>query len=95
MLKRFLTGASIVALSIGMSACKKVEQPNVDRMLPIEEARMLDAIPLAYGKLVAITSDRPFVAALWFEKPDKTVVLVRVDLSAGNLFRNVLTIPRK
>ena len=95
MLKRFLTGASIVALSIGMSACKKVETPSVDTMLPIEEVSMLDAIPLAYGRLVAITSSGPTEAELWFEKPEKTVVLVRVDRSRGNLFRNVLTIPRK
>ena len=95
MLKRFLTGASIAALSIGMSACEKVERPAPDRMLPFEEARMLDAIPLAYGKLVAITSSRTFVAELWFEKPDKTVVLVRVNWSTGNLLSKVLTIPRK
>ena len=95
MLKRFLTGASIVALSIGMSACKKLEQPARERMLPFEEARMLDAIPLAYGKLVAITSSRMFLAELWFEKSDKTVVLVRVNWKTGNIDRNILTIPRK
>jgi hypothetical protein len=95
MLKRFLTGVSIVALSMGMSACEKVERPAVDKMLPFEEARMLDAIPLAYGKLVAITPSREFQAGLWFEKPDKTVVLVRVNWATGNLLRDVLTIPRK
>jgi hypothetical protein len=95
MLKRFLTGALIVTLSMGMSACEKVERPTADKMLPFEEARMLDAIPLAYGKLVAITSSRTFIAGLWFEKPDKTLVLVRVNWSTGNLYRDVLTIPRK
>ncbi len=81
MLKRFLTGASIVALSMVMSSCEKNEQPAGERMLSFEEGRMLDAIPLAYGKLVAITSSRLFVAELWFEKPDKTVVVVRVYLA--------------
>ena len=96
MLKRFLTGALIVALSMGMSACEKVERPAADKMLPFEEARMLDAIPLAYGKLVAITtSSTRSIAGLWFEKPDKTVVLVRVNWSTGNLLGDVLTIPRK
>ena len=56
---------------------------------------MLDAIPLAYGKLVAITSSRMFLAELWFQKPDKTVVLVRVNWKTGNIDSNILTIPRK
>ena len=95
MLKRFLIGASIVALSMGMSACEKIEQPAGEGMLSFEEGRMLDAIPLAYGRLVAITSDRSFFAELWFEKPDKTVVLVRVNWATGAMSRTVLTIPRK
>jgi hypothetical protein len=93
MLKRFLTGASIVALSMGMSACEKMELP--ERTLSYEEAKTLDAIPLAYGKLVAITPHRDYLAALWFEKPDKTVVLVRVNWAKGTIFRKALTIPRK
>ncbi len=95
MLKRFLTGVSIVALSMGMSACEKIERPAVGRISLIEEARMLDAIPLAYGKLVAITTSGEFIAGLWFEKPDKTVVLVRVNWSTGKLLGDVVTIPRK
>ena len=95
MLKRFLTRASIIALSIGMSACEKIEQPSGGRTLLYEEMIALDAIPLAYGKLVAITSVRANVAELWFEKPDKTVVLVRVNYSQGFMSGRVLTIPRK
>ncbi len=93
MLKRFLTGASIVALSMGMSACEKMELP--EKTLSYEEAKTLDAIPLAYGKLVAITSIRANVAELWFEKPDKTVVLVRVNWATGTMSSRVLIIPRK
>ncbi len=95
MLQRFLTGASIIALLMGMSACEKIEQPSGERTLLYEEMIALDAIPLAYGKLVAITSIRANVAELWFEKPDKTVVLVRVNWAKGTIFRKALTIPRK
>ena len=95
MLKRFLTGASIIALSMGMSACEKIEQPGGERTLLYEDMIALDSIPLAYGKLVAITSNRAHLAELWFEKPDKTVVLVRVNYAQGFMSGRVLTIPRK
>ena len=95
MLKRFLTGVSIVALSMGMSACEKIEQGGFAGTLSHEEARMLDAIPLSYGKLVAITSVVEPFAALWFEKPDKTVVLVQVNYLKATMSGRVLIIPRK
>ena len=95
MLKRFIAAASIVTLSIGMSACEKIAKQPPENTLFIEKASMLDAIPLAYGKLVNITSGEPYVAVLWFEKPDKAIVAVRVNYARGGLNPSVLTIQRK
>ncbi len=96
MLKRFIAAASIVTLSIGMSACEKIEQLPPENTLFIEKASMLDAIPLAYGKLVNITSGvAPYVAVLWFEKPDKAIVAVQVNYARGGLSPSVLAIQRK
>jgi hypothetical protein len=57
----------------------------------------LDAIPLDYGNLVDVTSDSSFPAwaQLWFEKADKTIVVVRVSWADGAIQKNVTVIPRR
>jgi len=61
----------------------------------LDEVPLVGGIPLDYGELVAITPHGNFGAALWFEKPDKTVVAVRVNYERGVISRRVLRIPRK
>jgi len=80
------------ALLLGASACQKLPD-QTPASLPTAEA-----IPMDYGKLVGITPHgaHPYIAVLWFEKPDKTIVAMRVDLGKRKVIADPLTtIPRR
>ncbi len=85
-------------LSLGLISCEKLERVDLSRgPLPFEQAKMLDAIPLEYGELVAVIrpSGSRYKAVLWFKKPDKTIVVVTVTYGLGVMAPEVLTIPRR
>ncbi|TLY15425.1 MAG: hypothetical protein E6K69_06285 [Nitrospirae bacterium] len=92
---------SVVTLCMGLTSCQKLEPDEValkaTRQLKIEMLKSLDAIPTEYGNLVGVTSSsyRPDIAQLWFEKPDKTIVVVSVNFVKGGLWSNYLLIPRR
>jgi hypothetical protein len=44
---------------------------------------------------VTVTSAYPNMAQLWFEKPDKTIMVVKVDWQSGYISEEVLVIPRR
>ncbi len=97
MLKKVLVIVGVLTLSLGLISCERLDAEPPKGPLPSEVPKMLDAIPLEHGKLIAITphGQQPFTAVLWFEKPDKTIVAVIVNYSRGIINPNVLTIPRK
>ena len=81
-------------------SCRKIERaqaPPTGKSLPIETLKVLDAIPAEYGNLVGVTSEPryPDWAQLWFEKPDKTIVVVKVQWAKGYINEKVLIIPRR
>jgi hypothetical protein len=79
-------------------ACRKIDQaPSQLGTLKIEQLKSLDAIPSEYGNLVGVTTSSayPDWAQLWFEKPDKTIVVVKVEWSKGRISEKVTVIPRK
>ena len=79
-------------------SCQKIEQASPPTAtLKFEEFKSLDAIPLEFGKLVGVTMNPAYTdwAQLWFEKPDKTVMVVRVQWRTGYINKDVLIIPRK
>lgn len=83
----------IIALS-----CTKIEQtPPPAATLKFEKMKSMDAIPNEFGRLVGVTTSSayPDWAQLWFEKPDKTVMVVRVQWGTGYINENVLIIPRR
>ncbi|TLY13182.1 MAG: hypothetical protein E6K69_09410 [Nitrospirae bacterium] len=92
---------SVVTLCMGLISCQKLEPDEValkaTRQLKIETLKSLDAIPAEYGNLVGVTSTsyRPDMAQLWFEKPDKTIVVISVNFVKGGLWSNYLLIPRR
>lgn len=71
----------VVTLCLASSACRKLPA-GPQQELKIEPIRSTTAIPADYGNLVAVTSSSPTGALLWFEKPDKTIVIVGVTLGA-------------
>ena len=101
MVLRTVMFMSVVTLCMGLTSCQKLEPDEValkaTRQLKIETLKSLDAIPAEYGNLVGVTSSsyRPDIAQLWFEKPDKTIVVVSVNFVKGGLWSNYLLIPRR
>lgn len=87
-----------VALALPIAACQKLEtMPRPQSTLAIEPLAFHDAIPLEYGQLVSVTSveGQPYVALLWFSKPDQTIVGLRVNVAQGWLDPDALMIPRR
>ena len=99
MRRRPLMLLCLLALTFAVASCEKLPAPpTLERgPLPVEQARYLDAIPLEYGSLLAVTTDAeaPYMAGLWFEKPDKSIVFVKVNVSLGKIHNEVLVLPRR
>ncbi len=81
------------------SSCKKREFVNANRVgqLKFEPSKYADAIPDDYGPLIGVTqnpTDAGWVG-LWFQKSDKTVTAVFVNINQGSIYERTLTIPRK
>ena len=97
MLKKLLALLYVPALSLGTIACQEIEErPAFEATLTFEKVKFTDAIPLDYGELLAVTPTRaPHQAALWFERPDKTITVVRVNISVGGVAGDALIIPRR
>ncbi len=90
---------ALVVLLLGAASCRQLPAPrSADRgALQTEEMATTDAIPLEYGNLVAVTPlpENPYHAGLWFEKPDKTIVFVKVNYSLGKIQKDALLLPRR
>lgn len=87
----------VLAAGFATASCQKIQEPTqVKATLKVTAPPFADAIPLAYGQLVAVTgSADPFVGVLWFRKPDETIVVVRLNYGRGELGQRVTEIPRK
>ena len=91
--------ACLLLICILEFSCQKLEPLSPARTGPmkIEQLKSLDAIPIEYGNLVAVTTAGPSPewAQLWFEKPDKTIAVVKVQWQQGYLYQNVTVFPRR
>jgi len=101
MAKRIVMLLCVVTLCMGLISCQKLgpddEAIRAPHELKIETLKSLDQIPAEYGNLVGVTTNsaRPDDAQLWFERPDKTIVVVRVNFMKGGLRTTYLEIPRR
>ena len=88
-----------LALILGAAACEKLPPPpSMARgELKTEDISTVDAIPLDYGALVGVTPfpEIPYTTGLWFEKADKTIVLVKVNIALGKIEKKALVLPRR
>ncbi len=100
MLKKMVVPLCVFALTLGAISCQKLDrEESVEGALPAATAKFQDAVPLEYGELVAVSlhpTARQW-AALWFQKPDKTIVVVWLNLSKGRVQvqEPVIAIPRR
>lgn len=86
----------VLAASCLIASCQKIQEPANEATLKITTPQFRDAIPVAYGQLVAVTaSPDPYVGVMWFRKPDESFVVVRVNWARGQLGPNITEIPRK
>ena len=96
--KKVIPIAIFIMCCLVFVSCQKLpERGRPARPLKVETLPSLDAIPLEYGNLVAVTTsgEQPGRVQLWFEKQDKTIVVVRVDYISGRPYPAALIIPRK
>jgi hypothetical protein len=89
-----LVVAAVACLNV---SCQKIGEPAQFKAdLKMTDAQFTDAIPSSYGQLVSVTTgDYPYVAVMWFRKPDETIVAVRINYSRGGIGPQVLEIPRR
>ena len=96
MLRKMLVVLCVCALSAGVISCQKLQRREPGYALLVETVELRNAIPLDYGDLVAVfphpmTRD---LFVLWFQKPDKTITVLWVNLRSGSIGQNIVTIPR-
>ncbi len=78
-------------------SCQKLEKTSPAVTLKFEEIKSPDAIPAEFGNLVGVTtsSTYPDWAQLWFERPDKSIIVVKVDWNVGYINQKAMVIPRR
>jgi hypothetical protein len=86
-----------LSLYLGVVSCRKITTPAdlAPVQLKTEPLQLQDAVPLDYGTLVGVTSSYQGSAQLWFEKADKTIVVVSVNLDSRRMSASTLVIPRR
>ena len=98
MARKSLCALCGIAVLLGLSACQKLETaPEFESTLNTVPNNFVDAIPNEYGQLVSVTtvSGQPYVANLWFRKPDQSIIVVRLNWSQGFITKDALVIPRR
>ena len=82
-----------LGLVLGLAACQKLDEPRYEPL--VEET--IQAIPSSFGEFVAATPHGryPYITMLWFERPDKTIVGMGVNLAHDMIIREpVVTVRR-
>ncbi len=93
---KLLVVVSMLALSMGLEACTKIEKgPTPEGNLGTVSDPFTDAIPREYGRLVGVTTAGNGWNVLWFEKEDKALVVVGVNLIERKMYKEGAVISRK
>jgi hypothetical protein len=86
----------LMALSLGLSACKKIEQEAVaEGDVGTAVVPYKDAIPRDYGRLIAVSPEDRGWISLWFEKPDGTITAVGVNWIERKMLTDAAVISRR
>jgi hypothetical protein len=79
-------------------SCKKLPA-NLKEAGPLtfEPSKFTDAIPDEYGTLIGVTQNpqTPGWVGLWFQRSDKSITAVFVNIDQGKIYEKALKIPRK
>jgi hypothetical protein len=95
-IRKLVSAIGIVVLCLAIVTCKKLELSS-SGPLAFETSKFADAIPDDYGPLIGVTQNaqNPKWVGLWFQKPDKTITVVFVNVEQGKIYEKTLSIPRK
>jgi len=97
MSKKTVAAVFLLALVVTFTAgsCQKIDTSRV-LFTSAQPLKLLDPIPLEYGELIAAFPHlgNSYWVELWFQKPDKTISIVLVNVSQGKVVPRA-TIPRK
>ena len=92
---RLVLACGLLLCLVGIS-CEKTQTPvRPELKLSFETIKTQNSIPAEYGELEAVVVDSPNLARMFFEKEDKSLVVVTVNVADGSLQDRVLVIPRK
>jgi hypothetical protein len=80
---------------VGISCEKTQVAVPPELKLSFETIKTQNSIPAEYGELEGVVADGSHFARMFFEKPDKSIVVVTVNMDDGFLRDHVLVIPRK
>jgi hypothetical protein len=83
--------------AVATVACTKLDSTS-DKLtgpLAFKRAGSASAIPEEFGTLISVSQPRPEWSVLWFQKPDRSIVAVYVNVEEGRIHEKGLTIPRK
>jgi hypothetical protein len=97
MVRKPVGALCILAVCLVIVSCKKLgpANPSVTGPLTFASAKFADAIPDDYGALIGVTQNSPGWVGLWFQRSDKTITAVFVNIDQGRIYEKVLTIPRR
>lgn len=95
---KLIIALSVLAFCVGSMSCRKLETGPAESSkgrLSVEPAPFIDAIPADYGHLVGVSPSDEGWTMLWFEKADKTIVIVGVHPRKNKMLDQVKIILRK
>ena len=92
---RLIVACGLLLCLLGISCEKTQTQVRPEQKLSFETIKTQNSIPAEYGELEGVAVDSPNLARMFFEKEDKSIVVVTVNLADGFLRDRVLVIPRK
>jgi hypothetical protein len=97
MWNRCLIGIVVVAACLVSTACQKL--PSSDReggSATLDASKLATTIPLEYGDLIAVTINSADTrwATLYFQKPDKSIVIIGLDRTTWKIWKEPHIYPR-
>ena len=92
---RLVLACGLLLCLVGISCEKAQMQVRPELKLSFETIKTQNSIPAEYGELEGVVVDSPNLARMFFEKEDKSLVVVTVNVADGFLQDRVLIIPRK
>jgi hypothetical protein len=99
MFKKSVGVVFLLAVCLAAVSCRKMDAgaQASPGPLALEPVKFSDAIPEEYGTLIAVMQNpqSPAWVELWFQKPDKTITAVFVNIEKGRIHDKMLSIPRK